>query len=98
MVHHTLTAVATDIWYFSLLGLYGGFTAVNYSVFLMPHSTDVSLTPPILSTVQHIADAVGMLRFILEEIEEKEKPEKPSKLLPEEKTKGKDKKRTPQSR
>ena len=48
MENQKLEAVVTAIRYHTHFGPYGGFTAVNYSVFLMPHSTDVSLTPPIL--------------------------------------------------
>merc|ERR1719262_129548 len=33
-----------------LLALYAGFTAVIYSVFVIEHPTDVSLTPPFSST------------------------------------------------
>merc|ERR1719503_159930 len=35
-----------------LLALYGGFTAVIYSVFLIEHPKDVSLTPPISPAMQ----------------------------------------------
>jgi len=37
----------TVVRYLALLALYGGFTAVMVSVFIIEHPTDVSLTPPI---------------------------------------------------
>jgi len=40
-------AFMTTIRYIALLCLYGGFTAVMVSVFIIEHPTDVSLTPPI---------------------------------------------------
>merc|ERR1719198_1706873 len=52
MENQTLAAVITGIRYLALLGLYGGFTAVICSVFLITHPTDVSLTPPISPAMQ----------------------------------------------
>jgi len=48
----TIGAVMTVIRYVALFALYGGFTAVMVSVFLIEHPTDVSLTPPISPAMQ----------------------------------------------
>ena len=65
MKNQTLSAVATDTWYLSLLGLYGGFTAVVCSVFLISHSTEVSLTPPISPALQcHVSSAPADARSL----------------------------------
>jgi len=48
----TLAYVTTAIRYVALAALYGGFTAVIASVFLISHPTDVSLTPPISPAMQ----------------------------------------------
>merc|ERR1719181_702485 len=37
----------TFIRYIALLALYGGFTAIIVSVFIIEHPTDVSMTPPV---------------------------------------------------
>merc|ERR1719420_1884750 len=42
----------TGIRYLCLIALYGGFTAVIVSVFIIEHPTDVSLTPPISPAMQ----------------------------------------------
>ena len=47
MENQTLAGIITGIRYLALLGLYGGFTAVICSIFLISHPTDISLTPPI---------------------------------------------------
>merc|ERR1719487_3222351 len=52
MEHPTVAIVFTVVRYLALLGLYGGFTAVIVSVFLISHPTDVSLTPPISPAMQ----------------------------------------------
>merc|ERR1719321_1377310 len=52
MENQMVSAVITVIRYLALLGLYGGFTAVICSVFLISHPTDVSLTPPISPAMQ----------------------------------------------
>merc|ERR1719198_2880407 len=52
MENQTLAGVITGIRYLALLGLYGGFTAVICSVFLITHPTDISLTPPISPAMQ----------------------------------------------
>jgi hypothetical protein len=48
----TIGIVMTVVRYVALLALYGGFTAVMVSVFLIEHPTDVSLTPPISPAMQ----------------------------------------------
>jgi len=48
----TLGIVMTVIRYVALLALYGGFTAVMVSVFVIEHPTDVELTPPISPAMQ----------------------------------------------
>merc|ERR1719218_535889 len=45
-------AFMTTIRYIALLCLYGGFTAIMVSVFVIEHPTDVSLTPPISPAMQ----------------------------------------------
>merc|ERR1719197_1681783 len=52
MDNQTVAGVITAIRYLALLALYGGFTAVICSVFLISHPTDVSLTPPISPAMQ----------------------------------------------
>merc|ERR1719311_756446 len=52
MENQMVSAVITVIRYLALLGLYGGFTAVICSVFLISHPTDYSLTPPISPAMQ----------------------------------------------
>merc|ERR1719353_1704466 len=50
--NRTLGVVMTVIRYVALLALYGGFTGVMVSVFLIEHPTDVKLTPPISPAMQ----------------------------------------------
>merc|ERR1719163_2047455 len=52
MENATLAVVMTVVRYVLLLALYGGFTAVIVSVFIIEHPTDVSLTPPISPAMQ----------------------------------------------
>merc|ERR1719201_193801 len=52
MEHPTVAIVFTIVRYLALLALYGGFSAVIVSVFLISHPTDVSLTPPISPAMQ----------------------------------------------
>merc|ERR1719337_161821 len=52
MENQTLAGIITGIRYLALLGLYGGFTAVICSIFLISHPTDISLTPPISPAMQ----------------------------------------------
>merc|ERR1719379_1372930 len=47
MENQCCNALMTVIRYLALLALYGGFTAVIVSVFIIEHPTDVSLTPPV---------------------------------------------------
>jgi len=44
--------IITCVRWICLLALYGGFSAVLYSVFTIEHPTDVSLTPPIAPALQ----------------------------------------------
>merc|ERR1719272_2370535 len=48
----TIGIVMTVIRYIALFALYGGFTAVMVSVFIIEHPTEVSLTPPISPAMQ----------------------------------------------
>jgi len=47
MENATVALIVLVIRWVALLALYGGFSAVIYSVFVIEHPTDVSLTPPI---------------------------------------------------
>merc|ERR1719199_1717540 len=47
MENPTIGIIIMAVRWICLLALYGGFTAVIYSVFVIEHPTDVSLTPPI---------------------------------------------------
>merc|ERR1719146_266230 len=47
-----------------LLALYGGFSAVIYSVFVIEHPTDVSLTPPISPAMQCVMNLTVQYFFI----------------------------------
>merc|ERR1719398_545532 len=47
MENATVGLIVLVIRWVALLALYGGFSAVIYSVFVIEHPTDVSLTPPI---------------------------------------------------
>merc|ERR1719262_1430472 len=47
-----------------LLALYGGFTAVIYSIFVIEHPTDVSLTPPISPAMQCVMNLTVQYFFI----------------------------------
>jgi len=52
MANPTLGIVMTVVRYVCLVALYGGFTAVMISVFVIEHPKDVSLTPPISPAMQ----------------------------------------------
>merc|ERR1719454_74697 len=52
MENQMVSGIITIVRYLALIGLYGGFTAVICSVFLISHPTDVSLTPPISPAMQ----------------------------------------------
>merc|ERR1719198_816614 len=47
MENPTIGIIVLIVRWACLLALYGGFVAVIYSVFVIEHPTDVSLTPPI---------------------------------------------------
>merc|ERR1719456_288453 len=47
MENATLGIIISVVRWICLIALYGGFSAVIYSVFVIEHPTDVSLTPPI---------------------------------------------------
>merc|ERR1719482_1449264 len=52
MEHKGAAMCFTGIRYLCLIALYGGFTAVIVSVFLISHPTDISKTPPISPAMQ----------------------------------------------
>merc|ERR1719420_2248163 len=52
MEHKGAAMCFTGIRYLCLIALYGGFTAVIASVFLITHPTDISKTPPISPAMQ----------------------------------------------
>jgi hypothetical protein len=52
MENQTVAMIIQAVRWICLLALYGGFTAVMVSVFIIEHPTDVSLTPPISPAMQ----------------------------------------------
>jgi len=56
--------IVTAVRWICLLALYGGFTAVIYSVFVIEHPTDVSLTPPISPAMQCVMNLTVQYFFI----------------------------------
>merc|ERR1719409_516695 len=60
MVGHVVMAIR----WICLLALYGGFTAVIVSVFIIEHPTDVSLTPPISPAMQCVMNLTAQYFFI----------------------------------
>merc|ERR1719265_771187 len=64
MENQTLALIITVIRWICLLALYGGFTAVIYSVFVIEHPTDVSLTPPISPAMQCVMNLTVQYFFI----------------------------------
>ena len=68
MKNQTFEAVVTAIRYLALLGPYGGFTAVNYSVFLMPHSTDVNMRNAQIKTPKDSKDVDKIAPFDKEDV------------------------------
>merc|ERR1719162_2125839 len=52
MENATVGIIVMAIRWICLIALYGGFTAVIYSIFVIEHPTDVSLTPPISPAMQ----------------------------------------------
>merc|ERR1719247_2926379 len=57
-------ALMTTVRYIALLALYGGFTAVIVSVFVIEHPTDVSLTPPISPAMSCVMNLTVQYFFI----------------------------------
>merc|ERR1719261_1500267 len=54
----------TVIRYAALLALYGGFTAIIVSVFIIEHPTDVSLTPPVSPAMKCVMNLTVQYFFI----------------------------------
>lgn len=63
MKNQTLEAVVTAIRYLVPLGPYGGFTAVNYFIFLMLHPTDVNLLNAQIKTPKDSKDVNKIAPF-----------------------------------
>merc|ERR1719379_420369 len=59
-----MNALMTVIRYLALLALYGGFTAVIVSVFIIEHPQDVSLTPPISPAMSCVMNLTVQYFFI----------------------------------
>merc|ERR1719392_193646 len=64
MANPTIGMIITAIRWVCLLALYGGFTAVIVSVFIIEHPTDVSLTPPISPAMQCVMNLTVQYFFI----------------------------------
>merc|ERR1719364_54677 len=64
MENPTIGIVITAIRWICLLALYGGFSAVIYSVFVIEHPTDVSLTPPISPAMSCVMNLTVQYFFI----------------------------------
>jgi len=64
MANPTIGMVVAAVRWICLLALYGGFTAVIYSVFVIEHPTDVSLTPPISPAMQCVMNLTVQYFFI----------------------------------
>merc|ERR1719298_169477 len=64
MENPTIGIIIMAIRWICLLALYGGFTAVIYSVFVIEHPTDVSLTPPISPAMQCVMNLTVQYFFI----------------------------------
>jgi len=56
--------IISAVRWICLLALYGGFSAVIYSVFVIEHPTDVSLTPPISPAMQCVMNLTVQYFFI----------------------------------
>merc|ERR1719181_1194559 len=54
----------TFIRYIALLALYGGFTAIIVSVFIIEHPTDVSMTPPVSPAMKCVMNLTVQYFFI----------------------------------
>jgi hypothetical protein len=68
MKNQTLEAVVTANRYLALFGPYGGSTAMNYSVFLMPHSTDVNTLNAQIKTPKDSKDVDKIAPFDKEDV------------------------------
>merc|ERR1719456_2211072 len=64
MENPTIAMVMTAVRYVLLVCLYGGFTAVIVSVFIIEHPKDVSLTPPISPAMQCVMNLTAQYFFI----------------------------------
>merc|ERR1719364_261798 len=64
MENPTIGIIIMAIRWICLLALYGGFTAVIYSVFVIEHPTDVSLTPPISPAMSCVMNLTVQYFFI----------------------------------
>merc|ERR1719364_106111 len=64
MENATVALIVLVIRWICLLALYGGFSAVIYSVFVIEHPTDVSLTPPISPAMQCVMNLTVQYFFI----------------------------------
>jgi hypothetical protein len=64
MENQTIGIIIAVVRWICLLALYGGFTAVIYSVFVIEHPTDVSLTPPISPAMQCVMNLTVQYFFI----------------------------------
>jgi hypothetical protein len=64
MESQTIGLAITAVRWVALLALYGGFTAVIVSVFIIEHPTDVSLTPPISPAMQCVMNLTVQYFFI----------------------------------
>merc|ERR1719364_431211 len=62
--NQTVGMIVTAVRWVCLLALYGGFTAVIYSVFVIEHPTDVSLTPPISPAMSCVMNLTVQYFFI----------------------------------
>merc|ERR1719388_84439 len=60
----TIGMIVSAIRWICLLALYGGFSAVMYSVFVIEHPTDVALTPPISPAMQCVMNLTVQYFFI----------------------------------
>jgi len=64
MENQTLAMIISAVRWICLVALYGGFSAVIYSVFVIEHPTDVSLTPPISPAMQCVMNLTVQYFFI----------------------------------
>merc|ERR1719364_113350 len=64
MANPTIGMIISAVRWVCLLALYGGFSAVIYSVFVIEHPTDVSLTPPISPAMSCVMNLTVQYFFI----------------------------------